>query len=204
MHRPSKGRKKIEMKRINNMSSLLVAFSKSHSGLFKMASEMCTLCGVEMEIIVFSPTKTVFLFGHPSVQTIIDRYLKQNLPPNRYLKQNLPPSARTSQLEQRYCNTKTQELNLQLTNLLAQLEAEKKTSEELNMIRKARQESFWWDSPIENLGVEQLEKLKVMMLNLKNNSINQAEKIVMAEAANLTEVLCMCGSTWLGGIGPSV
>ncbi|KAL7614731.1 hypothetical protein Lser_V15G08462 [Lactuca serriola] len=194
MRRTSKGRKKIEMKRINNMSSLLVAFSKRHSGVFKKASEMCTLCGVEMAIILFSPTKKVFSFGHPSVQTIIDRYLKQNL----------LPSARTSQLVQHYRNTKTQELNVQLTNLRGQLEAEKKTSDELNTIRKARHESFWWDSPIENLGVEQLEKLKVMMLDLKNNSINQAEKIVMVEAANLTEVLPMCGSTWLGGIGPLV
>ncbi|KAI3721468.1 hypothetical protein L2E82_32480 [Cichorium intybus] len=144
MPRQRKGRQKIEIKRITDESSLLVAFSKRHAGVLKKASELCTLCGVEMAIIVFSPNKKVLSFGHPSVQAIVDRFMEHN--PS--------PSSRTSQLVLQYLNAKIQELNTQLTNLLGELEAEKKTR------------------------VEELEKLKVAMLELKENCGRQAEKLM--------------------------
>lgn len=75
MARKSKGRQKIEMTRMSKESNLLVTFSKRRSGLFKKASELCILCGAEIAIIVFSPGKKVFSFGHPSVESIVDRYL---------------------------------------------------------------------------------------------------------------------------------
>ncbi|KAI3520166.1 hypothetical protein L1887_09417 [Cichorium endivia] len=168
MPRQRKGRQKIEIKRITDESSLLVAFSKRRAGIFKKASELCTLCGVEMAIIVFSPNKKVLSFGHPSVHAIVDRFLEHN--PS--------PSSRTSQLVLQYLNTKIQELNTQLTNLLGELEAEKKTSEEFKKIKNERQEDCWWDAPIEKLGVEELEKLKIAMLELKENCGRQAEKLM--------------------------
>ncbi|KAI3721538.1 hypothetical protein L2E82_32554 [Cichorium intybus] len=188
----TKGRKKMEMKKISDESRLLVSFSKRHSGLFKKASELCTLCGVEMAIIVFSPTKKVLSFGNPSVQTIVDRFQKQNPPAN----------STTFQFMQHYRNAKTKELNMQLTNLLGQLEAEKKTSEKLNQIKKARQD-FLWDAPIENLGLQKLEELKVSMVELKKTSEKQVEKL-MAEVANPTAKLPNSGSTWLEGVGSSI
>ncbi|BBN69862.1 AGAMOUS-like 62 [Prunus dulcis] len=55
MVRKSKGRQKVEMVKMANESNLQVTFSKRRSGLFKKASELCTLCGAEVAIIVFSP-----------------------------------------------------------------------------------------------------------------------------------------------------
>ncbi|GAU51874.1 hypothetical protein TSUD_416590 [Trifolium subterraneum] len=49
----------------------------SSSGLFKKASELCTLCGVDVALVVFSPSGKTFSYGHPNVDTIIDRYLSQ-------------------------------------------------------------------------------------------------------------------------------
>ncbi|KAI3721467.1 hypothetical protein L2E82_32479 [Cichorium intybus] len=135
MARQSKGRQKIEIKRIIDESSLLVSFSKRHSCIFKKASELCTLCRVEMAIIVFSPNKKVLSFGHQSVQAIVDRFLEHNS----------SPSSRTSQLVLQYRITKIHELNMQLTNLL---------------------------------GVEELDKLKVAMLEMKENCERQAEKLM--------------------------
>ncbi|KAL8150824.1 hypothetical protein V2J09_020632 [Rumex salicifolius] len=43
-----------------------------------MASELCTLTGCEIGIIVFSQGMTVFSFGHPSVHKIIDECLIDN------------------------------------------------------------------------------------------------------------------------------
>lgn len=51
-----------------------VTFSKRRYGIFKKASELCTLCAVEMTIIVFSPGGKTYSFGHPSPNAIINRF----------------------------------------------------------------------------------------------------------------------------------
>lgn len=78
MVRSTKGRQKIEMKKMKNESNLQVTFSKRRFGLFKKASELCTLCGAEILLIVFSPGGKVFSFGHPSVQDLIHRFENPN------------------------------------------------------------------------------------------------------------------------------
>ena len=75
MERKGKGRKKISMKKIENESHMQVTFSKRRVGLFKKASELCILCDAEVALIVFSPGKKVYSFGHPSVAATIDKYL---------------------------------------------------------------------------------------------------------------------------------
>ena len=76
----TRGRQKIEMKKMSNESNLQVTFSKRRSGLFKKASTFCTLCGAYVALIIFSPSEKVFSFGHPNSGTIIDRFLSQ-IPP---------------------------------------------------------------------------------------------------------------------------
>nr|XP_009598941.1 agamous-like MADS-box protein AGL62 [Nicotiana tomentosiformis] len=76
----SKGRQKIEMTKISKESNFLVTFTKRRSGLFKNDSELCILCGVEIAIIVFCPGHKVFSFGHPNVESIMDRFLSRNIP----------------------------------------------------------------------------------------------------------------------------
>ncbi|KAK9286442.1 hypothetical protein L1049_014839 [Liquidambar formosana] len=77
--KPSMGRQKIEITKIKIKNHLQVTFSKRRSGLFKKASELCTLCGVEIGIIVFSPAGKAFSFGHPNVESIVDRFLLETL-----------------------------------------------------------------------------------------------------------------------------
>ncbi|PHT64203.1 hypothetical protein T459_31873 [Capsicum annuum] len=69
MARLSKGRRKVEIVKMKNESNMQFTFSKHRAGLFKKASELCTLCGDEIAIVVFSPGKAnkVYSFGHPSV-----------------------------------------------------------------------------------------------------------------------------------------
>ncbi|CAN1184724.1 Agamous-like MADS-box protein AGL62 [Linum perenne] len=79
MERINKGRQRVEMVKMMKDSNRQVTFSKRRSGLFKKASELCTLCGVDIAIIVFSPGQKVFSFGHPSIQAIVDRFLAKKL-----------------------------------------------------------------------------------------------------------------------------
>nr|GEZ01307.1 agamous-like MADS-box protein AGL62 [Tanacetum cinerariifolium] len=71
----SQGRKKIEIKKIEENSSRQVTFSKRRNGLFKKAAEVCVLTGAKIAIIVNSPGGRVFAFGHPNVDALINTYL---------------------------------------------------------------------------------------------------------------------------------
>ncbi|KAK4340117.1 hypothetical protein RND71_041579 [Anisodus tanguticus] len=72
----TQGRRKIAIKPIDNQSSRHVTFSKRRLGLFKKASELCILTGAEIAILVQSlKRQRLFTFGHPSADSVIDRYL---------------------------------------------------------------------------------------------------------------------------------
>lgn len=129
--RRSKGRQKIEMKKMTNESNLQVTFSKRRTGLFKKASELCTLCGAEVALIVFSPGEKVFSFGHPTVDMVVDRFLTRAPQPAQ--------DAGTMQLIEAHRSANVRDLIAQFTQVSAQLDAEKKRSDELNHMRRATQ-----------------------------------------------------------------
>ncbi|PIA31143.1 hypothetical protein AQUCO_05200029v1 [Aquilegia coerulea] len=71
----TKGRQKIEIKRINDEASRQVTFSKRRSGLFKKFSELSILCGVKTGVVIFSPAGKAYSFGHPNIKSIVDGVL---------------------------------------------------------------------------------------------------------------------------------
>lgn len=191
MARKSKGRQKIEMTRMSKESNLLVTFSKRRSGLFKKAYELHTLCGAEIAIIVFSPGKKVFSYGHPCLYSIIDRFVTGKA----------GPSSSSSQIVEAHRAASIRELNMQLTEMLNQLDAERKRGEELIKLRTASQGRCWWEAPVNDLGLQELKQLKAAMDELKKNVANQAEKL-MVEASNATAFLGSSSSKGGGHVGP--
>lgn len=113
MARKNRGRQKIEMVKMKNENNLQVTFSKRRFGLFKKASELCTLCDAEIVIIVFSPAQKVFSFGHPNVNVLIDRFLNLN-PPHPHQHNNI-------QLNESRRNAIVQDLNNHLTQVILHL-----------------------------------------------------------------------------------
>uniref|UniRef100_A0A2N9J8T0 MADS-box domain-containing protein n=1 Tax=Fagus sylvatica TaxID=28930 RepID=A0A2N9J8T0_FAGSY len=172
--KPSIGRQKIPIAKIPKKNHLQVTFSKRRSGLFKKASELCTLCGAEIAIIVFSPAEKAFSFGHPDVESILHRYLTRNP----------PPETSAHQIVEAHRNANVRELNIHLTQILNQLEAEKKRGEALDQIRKASRRQFWWEAPLDELGLHELEQLRVSMEDLKKNVEKQANKILIGSTTN--------------------
>ena len=57
------GRGRIEIKKIENVNSRQVTFSKRRNGLMKKASELSILCDAEIAVIVFSSTGKVYDFS---------------------------------------------------------------------------------------------------------------------------------------------
>ncbi|GMI72520.1 hypothetical protein HRI_000921300 [Hibiscus trionum] len=151
MGKKSLGRQKVEMVKMKNNSNLQVTFSKRRPGLFKKASELCTLCGAEIGIVVFSPGNKVFSFGHPEIGNIIHR------------------SAPALHIVESHRNAHVRNLNMQLTELVSQLEVEKRRGEELNHMRRASQGQHWWEVPIHELSLPQLRQLKSVLEELKRN-----------------------------------
>ncbi|XP_042507020.1 agamous-like MADS-box protein AGL61 [Macadamia integrifolia] len=171
------GRQKIEIKRINCEASRQVTFSKRRVGLFKKASELCTLCGAQTAILVFSPAGKVFSFGHPGVESIIERYLTAN---------DLAPEAGEAALPlvDAHSSARVRELNRHYTEVLNQLETEKKRAEALQQsaVEAARQGRPWWEAPIEEMAMPELQQLEMSMDDLKKNMVKRAEEL-MATAA---------------------
>lgn len=60
---PKMGRGRIEIKKIENVNSRQVTFSKRRNGLFKKASELSILCDAEVAVIVFSNTGKLYQFS---------------------------------------------------------------------------------------------------------------------------------------------
>ncbi|KAF8398874.1 hypothetical protein HHK36_014738 [Tetracentron sinense] len=166
--RTSMGRKKIEIKRIDHQDYRQVTFSKRRTGLFKKASELCILCGADVAAIVFSPAGKVFSFGHPCVDSVIDRYLARNSSPDV----STYPLVTTSH---RGAGIHHDQANQQYMDVLRQLEAEKKRGEALEQLRKGGQGRFWWDAPINDLGLHELEMFKASMEELRKKVIRKAE-----------------------------
>eukprot|EP00256_Glycine_max_P070488 XP_025985083.1 MADS-box protein SVP isoform X5 [Glycine max] len=75
-------RKRIQIKKIDNISSRQVTFSKRRKGLFKKAQELSTLCDADIALIVFSATSKLFeyassryiLFALFSMHQVIERH----------------------------------------------------------------------------------------------------------------------------------
>lgn len=70
------GRGKIEIKKIENVNSRQVTFSKRRAGLFKKANELAVLCEAEVAVIIFSNTGKLFEFANSSMKKILSRYKK--------------------------------------------------------------------------------------------------------------------------------
>ncbi|KAH9679384.1 Agamous-like MADS-box protein AGL18 [Citrus sinensis] len=70
------GRGKIEIKKIENLNSRQVTFSKRRNGLLKKAKELSVLCDADVGVIVFSSTGKLYEFSSSSMEHILSRYSK--------------------------------------------------------------------------------------------------------------------------------
>ncbi|XP_008228348.1 PREDICTED: agamous-like MADS-box protein AGL27 [Prunus mume] len=71
----SKGRRRIEIKKIEEKNKRHVTFSKRKKGIFNKAAELSVLSGAEIATMVVSSNGKVFCFGTPNYDTVINRYL---------------------------------------------------------------------------------------------------------------------------------
>lgn len=75
------GRRKIEIKKIENKDSMYTTFTKRRNGLFRKARKLAALSGADIAAIVFSPKDKLYAYGQPSVNSVVDRFLGEQEQP---------------------------------------------------------------------------------------------------------------------------
>ncbi|XP_019165299.1 PREDICTED: agamous-like MADS-box protein AGL62 [Ipomoea nil] len=165
----TQGRRKIEIKKIDNVSHRHVAFSKRRIGLFNKASELCILCGTQAVAIVESyGGKRVFTFGHPSADAVIDRFLS-NAPRPASPEPYSPEEENVAQLYHRAW----QELAA---------EKEKIRLEEEEERHHGCRGDNWWHLPIEHMGATELGEFTAALNELKKKAVLRSGELVAAAA----------------------
>ncbi|CAN1223028.1 Agamous-like MADS-box protein AGL62 [Linum grandiflorum] len=103
----TRGRQKIQMKKIERERDMMITFSKRRLGIYKKANELVTLTGCEIGFLVFSPTGKAFNFAHPLCDYIAKRYMGQyhNQHQDPFMSYDIEAfrQARIEQLTKRYC-----------------------------------------------------------------------------------------------------
>ncbi|XP_071912944.1 agamous-like MADS-box protein AGL62 [Coffea arabica] len=167
------GRKKIEIKKIENKNYLQATFSKRRTSLFRKAAELSATCGADVAVIVQSPGGNVFAAGgRSSVATIVDRYLAatSSTPNNAdQFPQADGGGQERDQDEEQYAQ------------ILKEIEAEK--IKEKSLMESQGGEGFWWERGFDDLDVNELEEYVAAMETLRKNVSAKAEE--KAKANNI-------------------
>nr|XP_027101424.1 agamous-like MADS-box protein AGL62 [Coffea arabica] len=194
----TQGRKKIEIKKIDNLSNRQVTFSKRRVGLFKKASELCVLTGAEVAIIVHSLGKRVFAFGHPNIDAVINRYTTGSA-----------SSSSSSSSSSSVADPKTplgaheiQQHNRHYAKVSKELEVERKRKELIEGSKLENGGSFWWDDPIEHMGLEDLQQYKASLEELKKKLLMRADDLILLK--NSSSSSTNLGLNNSGDINPGV
>ncbi|BFG42240.1 hypothetical protein CerSpe_285140 [Prunus speciosa] len=173
-----RGRQKLQMVKMENETNLQVTFSKRRAGLFKKASELSTLCGTKLGLIVFSPGKKAFCFGHPSIEEVLDKY--EGRPSRQPLNHDM------QQIVEACSHATLNELNAELTLVMERIERERKRGEELTQLLKASQAECGLEGPVEELDLDKMEILRASLMELRSKVADQAkQKLAAAKTANL-------------------
>ena len=80
LRRPSMGRRKIEIQRIENERHRQVTFAKRKAGLIKKATELAVLCDAEIGLIIFSPNQKLSIYSSSNMDAIVDHYRQHSEP----------------------------------------------------------------------------------------------------------------------------
>lgn len=166
----TRGRQKIEMKLIEKEEDRHITFSKRRSGIFKKANEISTLCGANVGVVIFSSSGKPFSYGTPSIDSIANRFLNEN---------QLEEDDETQPLLEAHRRLRVEEVNKEYDQLKSDMDAMKEKGKELKRLaRDRREEKGWWEAPIDELGMQELQELNEVMeefhLGLTNHLAERA------------------------------
>ncbi|KAK3431078.1 hypothetical protein EUGRSUZ_E02873 [Eucalyptus grandis] len=155
----TRGCQRTEMKRIENEGSRPVTFSKHKSSIYK--KEMLSSAG------------NPFCFAHPSIGTVANQFLDQN-----------PLSHdRSHAFIESYNQVQIDEHNQQYDELVNQIKSEKTQGKVLKRLTEGKSHGAWWEAPIEELNLKELNQRKVQMEDLRQSMRRSTNQRTRGEAS---------------------
>ncbi|XP_047309849.1 agamous-like MADS-box protein AGL62 [Impatiens glandulifera] len=155
----SRGRQKISIKWIENGDKCSVSFSKRKSGVLKKVSELSTMCGIDMALILFFESDKAFSYGNPTLNAILNCFLGVD-------SQIVFDSASLKIIEEQHISI-IQEMEGKRMNdeEMLKLELQRRKTLSLEMINHAL--GKWWEYPIEKMSLLQIQIRNASMEDLK-------------------------------------
>ncbi|KAJ7947281.1 agamous-like MADS-box protein AGL62 [Quillaja saponaria] len=172
----TKGKKKIEIKKIEKEDDLLVTFSKRRSGIYKKANEIVTLCGAEVAFLAFSPTGKPYSFAHPSMECVT----------NSFLNQNSLQDDKIHSIFETYNQSKIDELTKEYNELVDKLQIEREKMKALKQLARERDAKGWWETPLNDLSYPELKQMEASFIKLYNNLANQLNETSGGASSHVT------------------
>ncbi|KAJ0007293.1 hypothetical protein Pint_29336 [Pistacia integerrima] len=156
----TKGRQRIEIKKLENKNSLEVAFSKRKKGIFNKASELSLLCGAQVAIIIMSPNNRPFSYGHPSVKTLLDRFFSGNNESSEFSTNNEAFDT----------------IKHEIDRLQDQFEEEEKIAKEIKHRNETNDHNWWEQQRVDDMGLDELEQFVNSLEQLRSNVAARVNK----------------------------
>ncbi|KAG1348109.1 agamous-like MADS-box protein AGL29 [Cocos nucifera] len=156
----TRGKQKIEIKRIQSEEARQICFSKRRSGVFTKASDLSTLCGPDVAVLVFSPRGKPFSFGSPAVNPVIDRFVLDGSSSSGPGYHCGPPSNKVQQLSK---------LCMDLTDQLHACKAKSAMLKE-KLSSPTRNLEFDWFENMDDLEPHELGRLAGALKQVKANA----------------------------------
>ncbi|KNA09352.1 hypothetical protein SOVF_154490 [Spinacia oleracea] len=138
------GKRKIPIEKIENKARKQVTFSKRRKGIFKKASELCTLCGAKIAVLTFSGAGKIFTFGDPSADEVINTWHANRSPPPSWWSDDAPSE-----------RVEYERMKMNDTTTYSDDDKDK--------------DLFWWQKDIEGLGFNELVEYMASLKELRNN-----------------------------------
>ncbi|XP_050383376.1 agamous-like MADS-box protein AGL29 [Argentina anserina] len=180
----TKGRRRVEIKKVEAASNRHVTFSKRKKGLFNKAAELSLLTGAETAAIVVSGNGRMFGFGSSSCEDVIHRYLADS---NSQI-------GVESDRRSRYVNSAhLAKLRQQLLEARRQLEEEKKRA---TMIQQRKQAAgvavpaeLWWEEEMMDQTPEELQSYSEALHRLKSDVERRAQQKILNVPCSYTSLM---------------
>ncbi|KAL6957361.1 hypothetical protein U1Q18_049127 [Sarracenia purpurea var. burkii] len=136
------------------------------------------MCGADIAVIITSPGGKLFAFGSPSVDSVVDRFLSGT-------PYNCPTAWPGDDADHR-----VRQLSSKYTKAAGELEAEKQR-EKAAVAATARGKDgggFWWDEPVDGLGLNELDEYVAALEVLKYNAKARADTMAAASVLPASSV----------------
>ncbi|KAK1386087.1 Agamous-like MADS-box protein AGL62 [Heracleum sosnowskyi] len=158
MARLPKGRKRISIQKIETQSNLEVTFSKRRNGVFVKASELSLLCHCQVAIIIFSreAEDNIFAFGEPSIEQILDTFMKENPDQKNGV---VDPLMENHDVPAELCEPREEDMAEYKATIQDEKIREKIIIELPNNPHQENCLKKWWLTPVEDLTLDEAKKM---------------------------------------------